>query len=127
MTDLAISKIKKELSETKGDRYVEIVKNPAAEALMEFCRQDKEFAQAVVQHDKTLGQCLKVAMAGCGSGISDIAVYRKAAQFYFPGADVRMKIIIDLCASVADDPDDQKVSEAPQKSPGIILDLTDFL
>ena len=123
MTDLAISKIKKELSALKGDRYVEVVKQPTAEALMEFCRQDAEFAQAVVQQDKTLGDCLKAAMTGCGNAISDIAVYRKAVQFYFPGADVRMKMTVDLLASVRDGADE---AEAP-KDASITLDLTDFL
>lgn len=125
MTEMAISKIKKELAETKGDKYVEIVKKPTAEALIEFCRQDAEFAQAVVQQDKTLGECLKTVMAGCGSGISDITVYRKAVQFYFPGADIRMKMTVDLCASV-NGGDDASVA-GPAKGSGITLDLTDFL
>lgn len=127
MTDLAIAKIKKELAELKGDRYVEIVKKPTAEALIGFCRQDAEFAQAVVQQDKTLGDCLKSAMAGCGSGISDITVYRKAVQFYFPGADVRMKMTVDLCASVGEGYEADTPAAAPAKDVGITLDLTDFL
>lgn len=126
MTDLAISKIKKELSEIKGDKYADAVKKPTAEALMEFCRQDVEFAQAVVQCDKTLGDCLKTIMAGCGSSISDITVYRKAVQFYFSGAEVRMQMTIDLCGAVAD-AQDGDTAEAPRKNAGIVLDLTDFL
>lgn len=125
MTDMAISKIKKELSEIKGDKYVEIMKKPTAEALIEFCRQDAKFAQAVVQQDKTLGECFKDIMKGCGSGISDITVYRKAVQFYFPGADVRMKMTVDLCASVSGD-NDASVAE-PAKSVGIVLDFTSFM
>ncbi|MCL2856174.1 MAG: Cas9 inhibitor AcrIIA9 family protein [Oscillospiraceae bacterium] len=128
MKDLAIEKIKKELALIKGDRYVEVVKKPTAEALIEFCKQDAEFAQAVVQQDKSLGECLKSIMSGCGNGISDITVYRKAVQFYFPGADVRMKMTVDLCASVNSGADDA-ASEEPTKAPdvGITLDLTDFL
>jgi hypothetical protein len=127
MTNQAIEKIKKELALVKGDRYVDIVKKPTAETLMDFCRQDVEFAQAVIQQDKTLGECLKEIMKGCGSGISDITVYRKAVQFYFPGADVRMKMTVDLCASVNNGEDDRSAASEPAKDVGLTLDLTDFL
>ncbi len=53
-----------------------------------------------MQTDKTLEDCCKSVMAGCGNSISDLEVYRKAVQFYFPGADIHMTMEIDLCASV---------------------------
>ncbi len=99
----AVQKLEKELKECKGDKYVEAVKNEAAQALIGFCEQDEEFAQAVVQNSKTLKDCLTVVMKGCGTSISDIEVYRKAVEFYFPGATVEMKMVIDLCGSVRRD------------------------
>lgn len=69
-------------------------------ALIEFCRQESEFAQAIIENSKTLSDCCKEIMKNCGNSISDFAVYQKAVQFYFPGADISFNMKIDLCASV---------------------------
>lgn len=68
-------------------------------ALISFCEQDEEFAQAVAQGGD-FADCMKAVAHGVGSSISDIEAYRKAVQFYFPGADIHMNMSIDLCASV---------------------------
>ena len=99
----AVEKLQKELKECKGDRYVEAVKKDTCNALLLFCEQDEEFAQAVVQSNKTLEQVCKAAVKDCGSSISDITVYRKAVEVYFPGATVEMKMTVDLCGSVRED------------------------
>ena len=83
--------------------------------MLEFCLQDGEFAQAVAQGGN-FADCMKAVAKGCGSSISDLAAYRKAVQFYFPGADIRMRMEIDLCASVSGE----------EKKSGIVLDLADF-
>lgn len=131
MKELAIEKIQKELKSTSGDQKANAVKKHVADTLIGFCRQDEEFAQAIMQADKTLGDCCKSIMAGCGSSISDLEVYRKAVQFYFPGADIRIDMTIDLCASVRGPEDaapNEKTNPAPAaKSGNIVLDLADFL
>ena len=54
---------------------------------------------------------------GVGASISDLEAYRKAVQFYFKGAEVRMVMEIDLCPNrVAEETRSRKV-----------LDLADFL
>ena len=121
MTEQAIIKLEKELADIKNsDRKINVVKTPVTETLIGFCRQDEEFAQAIVQSDKTLGDCLREVMGGVGNAISDIETYRSAVQFYFPGSDIRMTMTIDLCASVKDDDDTEGGSS-------IVLDLADFL
>ena len=87
-----------------------------------FCRQDEEFAQAVVQ-GKTFGECMKIVAAGCGSGLSDLEAYRRAVRFYFPGAEIRMTMSIDLIGAAAGTPK----PEETKKPAGILLDFTDFL
>jgi hypothetical protein len=132
---MAISKIKRELATVKGDNRVSAVKKHVADALISFCKQDAEFAQAIVQNDKTLADCCESIMKGCGSSISDLEVYRKAVQFYFPGADVSMNMTIDLCASVKKPGKTAKVCNAPvpdaalpaPPSTVISLNLDDFL
>ena len=55
------------------------------EALEKFCEEDGEFAQAVAQGG-SFAECMQAVAKGVGGSISDIEAYRKAVQFYFPGA-----------------------------------------
>lgn len=67
------------------------------EALEKFCADDGEFAQAVAQ----------------GGSISDIEAYRRAVQFYFPGAEIETTMHVRLCGDDA-------------KPEGLLLKLDDF-
>ncbi len=87
----AITKIRKESAHSFKDMCAEAVKKETAEALIGFCMQDGEFAQAVAQSDKTFEACCKAAVKSASeanASISDITVYRRAVEFYFPGATV---------------------------------------
>lgn len=120
MKELAIAKLNKELAETKGNQYINAIKQPVRDALAEFCAQSDEFAQAVYQggHFK---DCMGAVVKGVGQSISDIEAYRRAVGFYFPGADVRFQMSVDLCASVETPP------EAPSKREPITLEMFDLL
>jgi len=117
----ALRKLDSELKSFKGGQKEGAVKAALYNALADFCRQDDEFAQAVVQCDKTLSDCAAAAMKGVGSSISDLEVYHKAVQFYFPGAEVRMTMTVDLVGAAGAD------AEGESKSAGVVLDLSDFL
>lgn len=116
----AIEKLDKEYESGTYDRYARVMKTSVREALEEFCRQDEEFAQAVVQGG-TFENCMKAVAQNCGSGISDLEAYRRAVQFYFPGADIRFRMVIDLCASV------QEPEPESGNRKAVLLDLADFL
>ena len=88
------------------------------EALLDFCRQDEEFAQAVAQGG-SFQDCMAAVAKGVGNSISDLDAYKRAVSFYFPGAGIRVKMEIDLCHSVKDVPHID--------GPGIVLNLADFL
>lgn len=92
----AAEKIRSELSGAKLSAKGKAVAPFVAEALATFCDQNAEFAQAVEQSGKTAAECVKSTVKGCGGSISDIEVYRKAAQFYFEGATVHFNMNIDL-------------------------------
>lgn len=89
-----------------------------------FCRQDAEFAQAVVQGG-SFADCMKKVAAGVGNSISDLDAYKKAVQFYFPGAEVRMQLTIDLIGQAAGE-DNPQTNSAEDLSKTISLDLADF-
>jgi len=120
--DKALEKLKVEKMSGNYDRYASAMKTAVYEALCGFCKQDEEFAQAVVQGG-TFENCMKAVASNCGSSISDLEAFRRAVRFYFSGADVRFQMRVDLCAGVEAD-------EEPELAPkpgGKTLDLESFL
>ena len=105
----------------KLDRYGEAMKGSVHDALLEFCRQDGEFAQAVAQGGsfkecmEAVGKCVK------GNSISDAEAWGAAVRFYFPGAEIRVKMEIDLCGSV--DGEDTPELDLPDTK---LIDLSEF-
>lgn len=68
---------------------------------------------------------MKKVAAGVGNSISDLDAYKKAVQFYFPGAEVRMQLTIDLIGQAAGE-DKPQTDSAEDLSKTISLDLADF-
>ena len=121
--DEAKEQLDRELKSGSFDKYGNVMKNAVHQALIDFCRQDNEFAQAVVQGG-SFSDCMK-AVGKCvmGNSISDIQAYGAAVKFYFPGAGIDVKMTINLCAEV------EKQEESPEagSDKGLILDLSAFL
>lgn len=69
-------------------------------ALRLFAKAEPEFCDAIIAKGfEGYGQCLdEIAKGVKGSSISDIECYRRAANFYFPGAGVRFVMKLDLTA-----------------------------
>ncbi len=115
----AVEKIESGIAAVKGQKD-NVVKRPVADALISFCRQQEEFAQAVVQSEKTFADCVAHVVAGCGNALSDIEAYRKAVGFWFPGAVVDMVLTIRM--SEFEEPEDiakeavPTVIENPEKA-----------
>lgn len=123
MTDMAIAKLDKELKQMKGSKNLDWkisgMMEAVHDALVGFCRQTEEFAQAVVQGG-SFAECMAAVAKWVGSSISDLDAYRRAVQFYFPGADIRVKMTVNLMASVEEDA--HQSAAAP-----VVLDLFDLL
>ena len=98
----ALEKLDCELGKVSGQKEKEMAPVVLA-AIKDFCKQDAEFAQAVVQGG-TFAECMKRVAVGVGNSISDLEAYSKAVQFYFPGAKVQMALTIDLIGDAAGDP-----------------------
>ncbi len=119
MLDAAIKKLEKvSVTGQKEKAMAQAV----AEALGQFCRQDREFAQAVAQGG-SFQDCMKAVARGVGSSISDLEAYKKAVRFYFPGAEIRVQMTIDLVGRAAD-PAEYRPGERQR---GFVLNLEDFL
>ena len=115
----ALSRLDKEKDEGKKlNKYAGVMAEPVKKQLEDFCRQDEEFAQAVVQGG-SFKDCMGAVTKGVGASISDLEAYQRAVKFYFPGAKVRMQMSVDLIGDAVQE-------EQPEKK-GMVLDLADFL
>lgn len=115
----ALEKLTGEAKAVTGQRE-KIMASAVQMAIEDFCRQDEEFAQAVVQGG-TFADCMKAVAAGVGNAISDVDAYKKAVEFYFPGAKIRMQLSIDLIGDADPSAEAPIHNEAPK-----ILSLEDF-
>ena len=114
--DRAVDKLR--AAKAPADRHGAALFKPVVAELEDFCRQDAEFAQAVVQGG-SVEDCVMKSVAGAGTSRSDIEVYKRAAAFFFPGCVVEMKLAIYM--SKHDVPD---TDSAANKA--VVLDLADF-
>lgn len=109
-------------------RHAQVLAKPTADALMEFCRQEPEFEQAIEQSGKSFTDCLNAITKGIGSAISDLEVYSRAVKFYFPVAKVRFHMEIDLCGDngATDPPITQHKQDKPEPMQLSLDSLLDF-
>ena len=93
-----------------NDKYGAVIKTYVHSALAGFCKQNESFAQAVI-NGGTFAECIKYCTDGIGgnTGISDIDIYRRAVQFYFPGAQV------DFHISFISEGAETRIYEDPQR------------
>ena len=91
----ALEKINAGKKENFSDRKAAAINRPTADALCEFCKQSEEFAQAVCE-GASYSECLKKIASGIGQAVSDIEVFSKAVEFYFPGAKIDCKMRIRM-------------------------------
>lgn len=125
--DQALEKLRKEAAAVSGSK--ERAMSEAVRATLEnFAGQEEEFAQAIVQGG-SFSDCMTTVAKGVGGHISDLEAYKKAVQFYFPGAEIRMQMTIDLIgAAAAKEPEPYTPKHASNTKPeNIVLDFTEFL
>lgn len=119
---LVKEKLQKELDEIKkssqGAKEAVVVEHVANNLIL-FAKNE-EFCLAIKNSEATLKDCCKEIMKGVGNHISDIDVYRKAAQFYFKDAEIEfnMSIIIK--------DEKTKVNNQTNKSKKIDISLDDL-
>ena len=109
----AEKRLKDEYGGVKGHKEG-VMKGAVRDALLEFCRQNEEFAQAVAQGG-TFPDCMAAVAKGVGNSISDPEAISRAAAFYFDGVKINFFMTIQL-----------EPEEPEAKQTGILLDLSDF-
>lgn len=112
----ALEKLAEEYKAGKYGPKANAMKKTIYDAIVEFCKNNEEFARAVEQGG-TFEDCMKAVEKGVGNSISDLNAIKKAVQFYFPGADVKFQMQIQMS---------EYEDEAPTVQTSII-DLTEYL
>jgi hypothetical protein len=129
----ALERLKKEAGQVSGQKE-KAMAGAVRKALEDFCRQEPEFAQAIVQGG-SFKDCMAAVAKGVGTSISDSEAFAKAARFYFPGSKVKVVMEIDLIGDAADEtppPPSPAATPSPQgegserKVAVKLLDLSDF-
>lgn len=102
----AIEKIRREEKELKPKGKVQqVIKKDVANILQAFCQGDARFAEAVMEKGMSLEGCLEhISESVKGNGVSDLTVYKLAAEYFVPEAEVDfiMEIRIEGAGHVAD-------------------------
>ena len=97
--DRAINRLEDECKSGKFDKYGSAMKRAVKTALLDFCRQDDEFAQAVVQGGSFTDCMAAVGKKVKNGSISDLDAYSAAVGFYFPGLRSALRCASN-CASM---------------------------
>lgn len=126
----ALGRLKKEAGQVSGQKE-KAMAGAVRKALEDFCYQEPEFAQAIVQGG-SFKDCMAAVAKGVGSSISDSEAFARAARFYFPGSKVKVVMEIDLVGDAGDETANgahcaplQKPE--PEKKVAVkLLDLGDF-
>lgn len=115
--DIALEKTTKERDAVKGQKE-RVMANAVLMAVHDFCIQSKTFARAVAEGGSFV-DCMSAVAKGTGNSISDLDAYKKAVQFYLPGADIKMEMTIKLPSEDA--------GQAPTQPQIISFNLADLL
>ncbi|MGN1089313.1 MAG: hypothetical protein ACI4Q6_02830 [Huintestinicola sp.] len=118
-TNAAIEKIRAQKKDVK-DRKAAVMKSEIAAALINFAKQDNEFAQAIVEGG-SFPECMAEVEKGICFSISDIDAIRKAVQFYFKGAEVTFSMAIHVNPHEVPKTKETGTAAAPKKS---VLDFS---
>lgn len=112
----AKNKLEQGVKEVKGQKEG-AMKGAVKNTLLDFCKQNGEFAQAVAQGG-SFSDCMTAVAKGVGNSISDLEAYKRAVEFYFPGAKINMQMLIQL--------ESDAEPQVSHDGGGILLDFSDF-
>lgn len=123
MTELqktAVEQLNEQHKKAKYGQKAKVMAKPTLDALISFCEQSEDFAEAVHDCSKTFQDCMASVEKGIGNTLSDIDAYTKAVKFYMPTANI--DVVMTIATS---DQSDKTKSTAADKT--INLNLLDLL
>ncbi len=110
----AVEKIAAELKNFTGGRKETCISKHAAAQVTHFCEESPVFAEVVYKTKRTLSDCCTEVLKGSGASMSDIDVYRGLVRAYFPNADVKFLMNIEINGSA---PSEEEMAKEPAPKP----------
>lgn len=114
---LAAEKIAAELKSFTGGHKEKCISTFAAAQVTHFCEESAVFAEVVYKTRRTLSDCCAEVLKGSKEYASDIDVYRGIVKSYFPNADIRFIMDIEINGAAPSEEEMAKVSEKPAPKP----------
>lgn len=130
MKDEAVKKLGAELNDkaAKWSAKAGAIKTAVHDALVTFCGQNEEFAQAVAQSEKSLWAVCEEAVKNVGTSVSDLEVYRSAVAAYFPGAQVDCVMTVRMSEHESPSKDPERANSRTSGEKDVLsLDLFDLM
>ncbi len=107
-----MDKLRQEEAAFSGGLREQAIHKAVVATLKKFCEEDARFAQVFLKTRRTLSDCCGQIVRGVGNSISDIEVYRRAVQFYFPNSEIEFKMNILLTGEA---PSEEEMAREPEK------------
>ena len=108
----AVEKIAGDPKGFYGGQKEKCVSSEVAAQITHFCEESPEFAEVVYKTKRTLSDCCAEVLKGTGNHVSDIDVYRGIVKAYFPNADVRFFMSIEINGAA---PSEEEMAKVPEK------------
>lgn len=115
--NLAAEKIAAELNSFTGGRKEKCISSHAAAEVTHFCGESPAFAEVVYKTKRTLSDCCAEVVKDAKDYISDIDVYRGIVRAYFPNADVKFLMNIEINGAAPSEEEMAKLPEKPKPRP----------
>ena len=112
---LACEKIAAELKSFKGGKPEKLVSTFAAAQVTHFCEESPIFAEVVYKTRRTLSDCCAEVLKGTKEFASDIDVYRGIVRSYFPNADVKFLMDIEINGAAPSEDEMARMPEKPKR------------
>lgn len=119
----AIKKLDDEEKAFVGGFKAKLIFPHVCKTLRGFIDEDDRFAKVFANTARTVSECCAAIVDKSGDALSDLEVYRKAVQFYFPNADVEFKMNVRITGDAPTEEEMKKpaeikaVPDAPKSAP----------
>lgn len=119
----ATKKLDEEEKAFVGGFKAKLIFPHVCKTLRGFIDEDDRFAEVFANTARTVSECCAAIVDKSGDALSDLEVYRKAVQFYFPNADVEFKMNVRITGDAPSEEEMKKpaeikaVPDAPKSAP----------
>ena len=107
----ASKKLDEEEKAFVGSGRAKMIFPHVVKTLRGFIEEDVSFAVVFANTVRTVSECCAAVVDKSGDVMSDLEVYRKAVQFYFPNADVEFKMNVRITGAAPSEEEMKKPAD----------------